>query len=249
MQSKRAYTAILVPMSLVLGACGADLFGQDDGFRQKILRGCRTEDDCMQLRAEAQARIEGCAPNTIGMVRCSDARADLVRTNGLVDRYRRRSEQLEATQRAIREEEEELDRQVAQARERTAQREAERLVKEKAEQELESAWGSLDRAKCSGEGDVLACQNIQEFLFKYHTSKYGDVARETLSQGQALIAERNRIAEERRAKEESSRAKSSGGGVSGSGRAKCCDGTFSPSCGCGGGKGCCSRHGGVCGCE
>jgi hypothetical protein len=35
---------------------------------------------------------------------------------------------------------------------------------------------------------------------------------------------------------------------SGGGRAKCCDGTLSPSCGCGGGRGCCSRHGGVCGC-
>lgn len=31
---------------------------------------------------------------------------------------------------------------------------------------------------------------------------------------------------------------------------KCCDGTLSPSCVCGGPKrGCCSHHGGVCGCE
>lgn len=32
-------------------------------------------------------------------------------------------------------------------------------------------------------------------------------------------------------------------------RARCCDGTLSPTCGCGGGRGCCSRHGGVCGCD
>lgn len=31
---------------------------------------------------------------------------------------------------------------------------------------------------------------------------------------------------------------------------RCCDGTLSPSCSCGGShRGCCSRHGGVCGCE
>lgn len=35
----------------------------------------------------------------------------------------------------------------------------------------------------------------------------------------------------------------------GSGRAKCCDGSVSPSCSCGGGRGCCSHHGGVCGCD
>lgn len=38
------------------------------------------------------------------------------------------------------------------------------------------------------------------------------------------------------------------GRTSGGGRARCCDGTLSKKCGCGGGKGCCSRHGGVCGC-
>lgn len=32
-------------------------------------------------------------------------------------------------------------------------------------------------------------------------------------------------------------------------RAVCCDGTTSRSCSCGGGRGCCSRHGGVCGCN
>ena len=34
-----------------------------------------------------------------------------------------------------------------------------------------------------------------------------------------------------------------------SGNYKCCDGTRSPTCECGGPKrGCCSHHGGVCGC-
>ncbi|MBX3222393.1 MAG: hypothetical protein KF795_17875 [Labilithrix sp.] len=42
----------------------------------------------------------------------------------------------------------------------------------------------------------------------------------------------------------SSRSRGSGGGT----RALCCDGTPSPTCGCGGGRGCCSHHGGVCGC-
>jgi hypothetical protein len=37
----------------------------------------------------------------------------------------------------------------------------------------------------------------------------------------------------------------------GSGMLKCCDGTLSPSCACGrkSNRGCCSHHGGVCGCD
>ncbi len=36
--------------------------------------------------------------------------------------------------------------------------------------------------------------------------------------------------------------------IMGGGMAKCCDGTSSPSCACPGHRGCCSHHGGVCGC-
>lgn len=52
-------------------------------------------------------------------------------------------------------------------------------------------------------------------------------------------AERRRLAEERRRERASSY-----------GAVQCCDGTLSPSCMCGGSlRGCCSHHGGVCGCN
>lgn len=241
--------ALAAFLGSLVGACGADLFGQDDGFHQKLLAGCRTEEDCVRLRAEAQARVLDCEPNTIGRVRCGEANADRARADALVAERRRQEERLaeEVRQREV--DEEEMDRQVAEGRARTAQREADRMAHEKAEQELETAWAAVDRAKCSGEGDAVACQALQEFLILHHTSKYGEVGLTTLAQGRAIIEERNRVADEVQAKQEAASAKTRGPAGAGGSRAKCCDGTLSPSCGCGGGKGCCSRHGGVCGCD
>lgn len=66
-----------------------------------------------------------------------------------------------------------------------------------------------------------------------------------------LVQEREAKAEEERRQEEErrreiERAVSTGAGQS----VRCCDGTISPSCVCGGPRrGCCSHHGGICGCE
>jgi len=57
-------------------------------------------------------------------------------------------------------------------------------------------------------------------------------------------AERERLREERAEKRRQAAAER----AYSASRARCCDGSVSPSCGCGGGRGCCSRHGGVCGC-
>jgi hypothetical protein len=62
----------------------------------------------------------------------------------------------------------------------------------------------------------------------------------------AARAERRRLAEEARARrrEEAAARRSEPQGL------LCCDGTLSPTCSCGGSRrGCCSHHGGVCGCR
>jgi hypothetical protein len=75
------------------------------------------------------------------------------------------------------------------------------------------------------------------------------VRREAEEKRRELEAERRRIAaeqaEKRRLAEEERRQRASEPKS-----VQCCDGTLSPSCMCGGSlRGCCSHHGGVCGCE
>lgn len=60
---------------LVLG-CTPEALGQDDGFRARIPTACKTLESCRQLQEEARRRSVDCQPNTIGYVRCDDARLD-----------------------------------------------------------------------------------------------------------------------------------------------------------------------------
>ncbi len=64
---------------------------------------------------------------------------------------------------------------------------------------------------------------------------------------QQELEEKRRIRAEKRAERE--RVAAMKRAAWSDGRARCCDGTLSPSCSCGGGRGCCSHHKGVCGCE
>lgn len=69
--------------------------------------------------------------------------------------------------------------------------------------------------------------------------KKQEAARRKIEERQRAADERRRIAAEKRAEQRRRRANA---------RARCCDGTLSPTCGCGRTRGCCSHHGGVCGC-
>jgi hypothetical protein len=68
------------PIALILvvlaSGCASALL-QNDGFGEQLNAGCSTRDDCLRLEREAEARTHGCKENTIGYVRCADARADL----------------------------------------------------------------------------------------------------------------------------------------------------------------------------
>ena len=72
-------TAVL---SAVTVGCST-VFLQNDGFKSKLAAGCPTEDRCEALVEEATKRLDGCRDNTIGYVRCDDARADLQKADAL----------------------------------------------------------------------------------------------------------------------------------------------------------------------
>lgn len=81
-----------------VSACAA-VFLQTDGFDEKLKQGCKTEDQCKQLQLEAQQRIIKCRDNTVGYIRCSDARADKLAADSYVKKWDdKRAEERQARQ-------------------------------------------------------------------------------------------------------------------------------------------------------
>lgn len=66
-------------MLCLVGGCGPSLWLQDDGFRAKIPEACGSASDCTDLERIAEQRTRECEENTVGKVRCSDAREDYAR--------------------------------------------------------------------------------------------------------------------------------------------------------------------------
>lgn len=57
-------------------------------------------EQCERLAADAEIRAESCRPNTIGHLRCDDARADIINARLLVQRQRDAQAQLQAAREA-----------------------------------------------------------------------------------------------------------------------------------------------------
>ncbi len=75
------------PLALLLTGCST-LFLQTDGFPGKVEEQCKSEASCALLMGEANGRIAACHDNTIGSVKCSDARGDLAMLQGRIDAFR-----------------------------------------------------------------------------------------------------------------------------------------------------------------
>lgn len=226
------------------------MVGQEDGFRVTMQAGCPTEDACLQLREEARGRLQRCQPNTIGVVRCDVARADLDEVEGWGDRwrqYKRRNEE-EAVQR------ERAAHEARREQERTQQEEERRQVQAEERQQRErAAWLILDLPRCSERGDPRACEAIEKFITGYPGSTHMEEAASALRVGRAVIAavEDQEAARARKEAEEEARrararpAEAPAPPSTCSRTVQCCDGTCSPTCTTVH-RGCCSHHGGVC---
>jgi hypothetical protein len=283
--------------TLICLGCTPEMLGQDDGFHARIPAACKTLETCLLLRDEAQQRILDCQPNTIGSVRCGDARDDAADVDRRIQRLQaKRAEaqakaDLAAEERREKEEELEvadrnrrmwLDDAVSSCA-RTANDQPCRSAnagrydeatrgacldrcKLVIEQSLQSEYArALDdctsqsiassapvapdchfqiadpalearRVECAA-----ACKDQAEKLAALRPppapTPAAPAARVTVSRPVPQAAPPSRRTDQ-----------ASGGGGGGTGLL-CCDGSLSPTCACPGHQGCCSHHGGVCGCQ
>lgn len=275
-------TACLV----VLVGCGPSVFFQDDGFRkQKLGHPCGSIEKCEDLEIEAQRRVEGCKANTVGYVRCSDARADLQTVRAWkrrhVERKMEHDEKVETGERKKRYEESREAARVVRS-ERWRARAVEtcgRQLNESACSRPPKYVSDNEREACLSEcratieqalpaifNDAVArcVQHVARsdgreapvcsFRSRYGAGPHFDAAKreecsaKCAAEGKTAL-ERQRALAPPPAPAEPSSGRASNASAGGPQAIRCCDGTLSPSCVCGGSRrGCCSHHGGVCGC-
>jgi len=208
---------LLLCASAFVAGCAA-AFGQTDGFHAQLQEGCSTEDRCDRLVAEAKRRVGACKDNTVGYLRCGDARGELEAAQTLATGVRERSEKrIKATTDAER---------AGQSEKRVAE----------LERDLEAARSKAAAASATIQALTKDYSNLQRSL---ETER---LRADTCTT--AMEAAKPQTPSSRPA------ATPAAPQTSGSGMLKCCDGSLSPSCTCGGRRrGCCSHHGGICSCD
>jgi membrane protein involved in colicin uptake len=141
---------------LTAGCAGRGL--QDDGFRERLRRGCDSVEHCERLAADAEIRIQQCRPNTIGHIRCDDAQADLINARLLLTQHRRERE--ERQQARLEQQRRERERALAVEKRTREREEAERQRMEKERQ----ARLETEREAKATEQAILAEEQQKERL-------------------------------------------------------------------------------------
>jgi hypothetical protein len=273
-------------LAAVLGvaACGPAFWGQDDGFRAGLPASCATTAQCGALETAARTRVDECAPNTIGKVRCDDAQRDLAHVQAMFkivkeqDAQRKQSEmeKREALETAARDEAFKAEQRKRTIREwlHSARPACERAMSPAhCEQAPDGATdedrhacneecsAGLDRAKdgvrrraltscvdrvaiTDGRDPPICRFMLPDGATERLTDQADACSAECAANAKPILERKRDLAEEPASKP---RKASSGGG--GGSSLLCCDGSISPTCACPGHRGCCSHHGGVCGCR
>ncbi len=232
-----------------------------ENFHARVVQGCRSAAECMMLHQEATSRFQECQNENIPFVgflrppgpRCAGAEADVRATLQYFNFFQLQAERDEEARRRW------AAQQTLQQQEAWAkQYEAQRILAE--QQQLEARWLALDPKGCAERGERPTCEELRVFIVQNPSSTHQKEAASALEAGRARIAEAHEEQARRAAEEEAKRARSrprstppagasSAGEDAGSaGRVCCCDGTISPTCTYVH-RGCCSHHGGVCGCR
>jgi hypothetical protein len=276
---KRIWQSSLAVAFVTFG-CGRGVFLQNDGFSERLPGECSERWECTALLEEARRREATCEPNTVGRVRCDEARADLNAVERMKQRFDEREAEKErvAAERQLKQAElEEAER--ASAEEEALREEQAMLVLEQRRVEetaREARLGfyrpmTLDLrrqrlVRCHQDGtevrqDLGVSRDCDTLLVDLLAVAQSDEEKQLLVRANEEAIEAVRKAKDaEQQREEASRnapsrgtssaSYSSGSSSGGSGRLLCCDGSLSPSCTCGGSRrGCCSHHGGVCGCD
>lgn len=111
----------LACLAALLTASCSKVFLQDDGFATRIQAGCSDEASCRRLALAAEQRTLTCKDNTVGYVRCADARADKLAADALVAPYDEERQRRKEADRAA-----EAAARAAEARAASERAEAER---------------------------------------------------------------------------------------------------------------------------
>lgn len=138
---------ILAVCLSVMPGCAA-MFLQTDSYPERLRAGCHGEAACEELVAQARRRVATCEPNTIGYIRCADAKADLEAAEQLKARDERARERLaaDAAQRKAEEDRKAAEQREAAARAKAADA-AKRAAKEKAVRERDAAVALAAKAR------------------------------------------------------------------------------------------------------
>jgi hypothetical protein len=259
---------LLFPIVLALPLLGC---AADDGFRARLAQGCRSEMECAQLAAQADARAGTCPsttdPNVVLRVRldigssappCDEVEEDRRVAHGYLDGFTQERERQAAgalQRETVRREEEQARREAERDQQRTAA-EADQRQRE------EEAWAAQRPLSCANGESEPACDELRSFLAATPRGAHAAEARAALDSHarfdmQKLEAQRTAEREEREraahaATDSAPRStpvvpatpapRDTGGHVC------CCDGTVSPTCTTVH-RGCCSHHQGVCACD
>ncbi|HEX4341316.1 MAG TPA: hypothetical protein VH062_35655 [Polyangiaceae bacterium] len=260
---RNIHVACIVVCISLLGC--ASVFLQTDDFPDKLKQGCDSLDSCEHLETEAKARVERCQENTIGYIRCSDANADLTVASSYAEKWREKV-QRDQQELAERERKKEQALQVAEQQRREHLREsAELAAQEQRENERRSREAQVTAAK-QAERDKAAEyirllgpsgreQRIRTCVKDYGPGNCAEMVMQ-ISDAIGDEKESGKLAKlaEAPPPPPASRARASASSDdaeddNGDGSLRCCDGMLSPTCTCSGShQGCCSHHGGVCGC-
>jgi hypothetical protein len=244
-----AHAIFALTCVLAVGCTPAALV-QNDDLRAKIPWACRTLEGCLLLRDEAQRRVDECTPDG----HCSDARDDAAAVARRIVRFQaERSENQAKADRQADERRERLEQEEEQERQRrewlqSLQSEYARALDDCTSQALAStspptfdcrfvvADSALEarRVECAA-----SCKDETEKLDALRPSPPSQPTPVSGASASPTVAPASRPAP-------SSRSETGGGGGT---ALLCCDGSLSPTCACPGHRGCCSHHGGVCGCR
>jgi hypothetical protein len=169
---------------LVLAMIGCKAaFGQTDGFSQKAAQGCTTEPQCQDFVLEAQARVDTCRENTMGYIRCDDARADLGRVQMLLQGVRMTAYYAE-----------ERRKDTAERRQRREKAEQDEIAAAAEQRAETNAWSQLHLEACAAGSDAGACEGTRRFLGDHPNGQHAAEARASLEQSKEVILATTRAA-------------------------------------------------------
>lgn len=217
---------------------------------------CGSAQECALAQTEAQAHQRDChksgtkqyGPLIVNSRReaqaaCDRANAELEQVSSRLTVFRQQEREKQVAEERARRD---AERQAEQDKRDAERREREERIAAEKQQRENAAWAVVDLKGCAERGNPQACNGLVDFITRYPGSAHQDEAAAALRTGRDVMARAAPApAPQKAASPESSSPSPPAAAPSG---VCCCDGSVSPTCTTAH-RGCCSHHGGVCGCR